>query len=282
MGIAVISLIVALVDISRSKQLSYANGFALFSFIWLVSLMLEIVIFTGWVTGLGDDHTLRVLLRYYDFLFVIVPLAGLSAAFNRSKEPTNVLVRWGLSLAVSLAITPAFSGHFASLTIQIADAPTLAGLVVNQDVFNATAMVGFLGVIVFATFPKFFPWTYLFLLPFSMAGTGFQIQEQYIYARGQESEMDSAGKFIHANFSDQEIDRGLILASSRFDATNIAFWADSPRITYELYNPGGTYSSERLPSGTSFVISTGGLTVVGSDLELVYKGETFQIYSVKD
>lgn len=277
MGIAVVGLIVALIDLIRTRTLKPASGFGLLVFIWLFSMILEIVIFTGWVTGSGDDHTTRVLLRYYDFLFVIVPLAGLAVFAANFQLKVNILLRWTLTIAVAAMITPAFSGYFGTLTIQIADAPNLAGLVVNQEIFNAAAIVGICAVILFATFPKYVVWSFLALLPVTLVGTGWQIQDQYQGFRGNLSSADKAGRFISDNFTQEEIDRGLILANSRFDATNVAIWADSARIKYEMYLPGTQFNSDQANSETSFIAVTGDISVTGEFLSSI-EGEGYKIY----
>ena len=277
MGIAIIGLIVALIDLIRTRELKPVNAFGLFAFIWLFSLMIEIVIFTGWITGGGDDHTTRVLLRYYDFLFVIVPLAGLSVFIANLQERVNVFVRWGVAIAVAALITPAFSGFFGTLTIQIADAPNLAGLVVNQDVFNGAALVGFAAVALFATFPKFTAWAFVAVLPFTLVGAGWQIQDQYQGFRAELSASDKAGQYINANFTQEEIDRGLILATSRFDATNVAIWADSAKVTYEIYGPGSQYDASMAKPDTSFIVTSGELGVVG-EFQSAIPGDGYTIY----
>lgn len=277
MGIAVVGLIVALIDLIRTRTLKPASGFGLLVFIWLFSMILEIVIFTGWVTGSGDDHTTRVLLRYYDFLFVIVPLAGLAVFAANLQLKVNILLRWTLTIAVAAMITPAFSGYFGTLTIQIADAPNLAGLVVNQEIFNAAAIVGICAVILFATFPKYVVWSFLALLPVTLVGTGWQIQDQYQGFRGTLSSADKAGRYISDNFTQEEIDRGLILANSRFDATNVAIWADSARIKYEMYLPGTQFNSDQANSETSFIAVTGDISVTGEFLSSI-EGEGYKIY----
>ena len=277
MGIALIGLIVALVDLVRTRELNQVNAFGLFTFIWLFSLMIEIVIFTGWITGGGDDHTTRVLLRYYDFLFLIVPLAGLSVFVANLQERVNVFIRWGIAIAVAALITPAFSGFFGTLTIQIADAPNLAGLVVNQDVFNGAALVVFSAVALFATFPRFTAWAFIAVLPFTLVGTGWQIQDQYQGFRAELSASDKAGQYINANFTQEEIDRGIILATSRFDATNVAIWADSAKVTYEIYGPGSQYDVAMAQSDTSFIVTSGELAVVGNYVSSI-QGDGYTIY----
>jgi hypothetical protein len=279
MAISVVAISIGVIEIAKQRKLTPVTGFALFAFIWLFSLMLEIVIFTGWVTGTGDDHTSRVLLRYYEFLFAIVPLAGLSVLANGIGERANVWLRWVLSGAFAALITPAFTGFFASLTIQIADAPTLAGLVVNTDVFNGVAIVGFVALIVLATFPRYASWTFAILLPFSMVGTGWQIQDQYQGFRGSLSSADRAGQYLRDNLSKDEIDSTWIIATSRFDATNIAIWADSALMDYELVESGSRIPIDLVPNGIKFVIGTSDLLLDGAVKEK-HVGDGFIMYTL--
>jgi hypothetical protein len=243
-------------------------------------MVIIIVIFTGWLTGGGDDHTTRVLLRYYDFLFILVPLAGLSVFVSKAVNLQNVFVRWALAIAFGAVITSSFTGNFASLTIQIADAPNLAGLVVNLDTFNGVAVTMALALAVYATFPHYTKWAFVALLPFSMIAAGWQIQDQYLGFRGSLSAADKAGQYIYANLSEEEKSNIHILANTRFDATNVAIWIDKPQLDYELGNEGSVYPSSLAPAEASWIVALGGITVDGTVIE-TFRGDGFNLYKVK-
>jgi len=280
MGLAVIGLIVGLVELARTRKLSPPTSISLFVFIWLVTMVIEIVMFTGWITGGGDDHTSRVLSRYYDFLYVFVPLAGLSALSAKLEFKTSVYIRLPLAGLFLLLLTPAFTGFFGSLTIQIADAPNLAGLVVNADLFNAIAMVGFLSLLVFAFQPKYTSWTFLFILPLTMIGAGFIAQDQYRGFRGELNPQDIAGQFLNETFTPSEVDATWIIATSRFEATNVAIWADSATVKYDTFAPGGVLDTSLVPEGSEYILATGGLTVVG-DFEETIEGDGYILYKIE-
>jgi hypothetical protein len=237
--------------------------------------------FTGWITGGGDDHTTRVLERYYDFLFVIVPLAGLAALTSKFASEIKIWIRVPLSVLMLIFITPAFSGFFGTLTIQIADAPNLAGLVVNQDVFNAAALFGFASLIVFAFFPKYTPYVLIGLLPVTMVGTGYQIQDQYQGFRGDLNAQDRAGQYLKANLSPEDVDATWIAATSRFEATNVAIWADSATIKFDLYGAGSALDATLVPEGSKYVLVTGDLTYTGPVLESI-PGEGYTLHRIAD
>jgi phosphoglycerol transferase len=280
MGIAIIGLAVGLVQLIRTRELTKVTSLALFVFIWLFSLVIEIVMFTGWITGSGDDHTTRVLERYYDFLFVFVPLAGLAVLSSKFASEIKVWIRIPLAVIMLVFITPAFSGFFGNLTIQIADAPNLAGLVVNQDIFNTAAMIGFLSLLVFSFFPKYTPWVFALMLPVTMVGTGFQIQDQYQGFRGELNDQDRAGQFLNQTLSDEDVDATWIIATSRFEATNVAIWADSPNIKFDLYGPGSTLDPSMAPEGSKYILVTGDLIFTGEFAETI-AGDGYTLYKLK-
>ena len=282
LGVALIGLAASLINLVLTKTLREAEAFSLFTFIWLASMAIEIVIFTGWVTGTGDDHTTRVLLRYYEFLFVIVPLAGLVGFSSSVTKKVNVWTRWAIGLAFLAIVTPAFSGSFNTLTIQIADAPTLAGLVVNPQVFNAAAVITAIGILTFVTFPRFMPWVFIFLLPVTMIGAGWQTQDQYQLFRGRQSPNDLAGLYLRENFSEENLKNTLVLANSRFDATSVAFYADNAGVEYELFAPGSVYPANLAENGTMVIVATGNVSVVGSQVSREIIGEGYAIYILGD
>lgn len=276
MAISVVSVLSAVLGIFRTRTLTPRTAFALFSLVWLLSLMIEIVIFTGWVTGSGDDHTTRVLLRYYEFLFVIVPLAGLVSAWAGLE--TKVFARWVLAALATFLITPAFSGFFATLTIQIADAPTLAGLVVNFELFNAIAISSVLALLVYATFPRFTAYAILLTLPLSIVGVGWQIQDQYQGFRGSENAADKAGKYLASSLTETEVSTTIIVANTRFDATLAALWADERDAKFELHIPGTQLDVDFYRSSYSHLVTVGDVQLV--NIKPSFTGEGFAVYNL--
>ena len=191
----------------------------------------------------------------------------------------NVFVRWATAGLFAGLITPAFTGFFGTLTIQIADAPTLAGLVVNMDVFNAAALLGFSSLLLFATFPRWSPWAFAALLPVTMIGTGWQIQDQYQGFRGQLNPADVVGQEISSTFSANELANTWVVAASRFEATNVAIWADNAELDFQILFPGSQIATEDLPEGTQRVVLLGDFELVGNFYQLG-SGEGFSVYRV--
>ncbi len=277
MSIAIIGILAGVFDLIKTKEPNKASIASLLGLIWLATLVIQVVLFTGWITGGGDDHTTRVLERYYDFLFVFAPLIGLISIVNGLAGKSSIWFRIPVAVATFTLITPAFSGFFGSLTIQIADAPNLAGLVVNQEVFNSVALFSFGSLLVFSFAPKFLPWALVAILPVTMVGTGYQIQDQYQGFRGQANAQDIAGQYLNREFTDEMLSETWIVASSRFEATNVAIWADSEAISYELFGAGSVLTPDLAPPGKRYVLATGGLMMEGSSI-VYQEPDRFIIY----
>jgi len=279
MGISIIGLIVGIVQLIRTRVLTPVTSMSLLVFIWLVSLTLEIIMFTGWITGGGEDHSSRVLSRYYDFLFVFVPLAGLVTMSSKFASEVQAWIRIPLAGLFLVLLTPAFTGFFSTLEIQIADAPNLGGLVVNMDIFNAVAMIGFLSLVVFAFQPRLSAWAFVFVLPATMIATGFSIQGEYQRMRAELNPQDLAGQYLNQNLTEAELEATWIVGTSRFQTTNVAIWADSAAIKYQSFSP-GTLDTELIPAGIKYVLTTGGISMSG-DFEETIAGDGYFLYKIK-
>lgn len=280
LGAAVVAIVIATVDIFRTSEVKPVHRFSLITLIWLVVLVIAIVLFTGWITGGGDDHTTRVLLRYYDYLFPIVALAGLAVAYDKAILPsTKAWVRWVVIAPLFLLISIAFAGYFGTLTIQIADAPNLAGLVVDKFTIDLTANLMFFTLLVIAFFPKYTVWIATALIPWVMVGTGYQIQGQYQGFRLEDSAADRAGHFVADYLPKADRDSLLILAESRFDGRVSSFWLEH-NTDLEIINPNSVYPVEQIDSDIKWVLTLGTIKVDSG--EVVSNDDGYQLVKIRD
>ena len=232
------ALILAVIYSSRIDLPPRFRRLGLVVIVWALVLLIQVALFSGWVTGGGDDHSTRVLARYYDFMLLLIPTATFIVLQNSKFAKTKAVGRILVTTVILTVSTFGFSGYFAGLTIQIADAPALAGLVVDNSTYGLVSIVGVLCLLVIAFFPK---WTSLgtatFLVP-ALILTGVQTHNQYQIARGQDSPEDIVGLVAREKLGDLSDDEIHVIAHSRFQATNIAFWLDRENTDYTVLTPG--------------------------------------------
>lgn len=243
-GIAITVIVARFLNRVRRDESLPVDRLALVVLIWLGTMVVSIVLFTGWITGGGDDHTLRVLLRYYDFLLPILFVVAIALASQRRLDSSSLLSRWIPSAAALGASAVAFTGFFSTLVIQIADAPFLAGLVVDRFVYDSVSVIGFLAILVLAFFPRHLLWALLASLIFTFPAMGFISQSQYISFRGEDNGADQMGKYAYANLSEQDREQTPVVAQSRFDGRTVSFWMDADNVLLLL--PAGSVISREL------------------------------------
>lgn len=280
MGMAVVAIVLASINSFTTQEVRPVHRFAVLALIWGLFMMIAIVLFTGWITGSGDDHTTRVLERYYDYLFPIISLAGIAViADKKILVESKSWVRWIVIAPIFLIISVAFSGYFGGLTIQIADAPNLAGLVVDKFTMDTVANLTFLSLIAIAFFPKYSIWLAAAVFPATMVLTGYQIQDQYQGFRLEDSAADKAGHFAYAQVDESERDNLVVLAETRFDGRVASFWLqDDPAL--ELLGGGSIYPVANLPEGTKWVLAIGNLSMESG--EVVSTEEGYKLYKIQD
>ena len=266
--------------ISRSSSAeSEVRDFGLLVLIWFLVLLVMIVAFTGWVTGGGDDHTLRVLLRYYDYTYLFLVLASLAIASNGFPKSPLVL-RWGILALVVAASSVAYSGMYGRLSIQIADAPYLAGMIVNVPIFNLASIVTVAALFVFAAFPRFAMPLTISVISLTLIPFGFQALAQYDFARGSDRPQDAAGRALAEALEVNPASQVFIAAQTRFEATGIALLGDDPEAQILYVSPGAVLRASDA-SGADILVLLNGVTIDGG-AEIISEGEGFQIVRLED
>lgn len=282
-GLAMI-LVVAVITWTRGFRIENETlrAFVFLSGLALAVYVIGVALFSGWVSGTGDDHEFRVLMRYLDVLIPFITIAGLAAAFylaGAKTEKPNVLIRWTIATLTVAISTAAFTDFFASKEVQIADAPYLAGLITSIETIQWGGVVLALSAVAWASFPITAPYGILTLsLVLSVFG-GQAALSQYQLARGDDSRIERAGDYLRHAINSGKTDVE-ILATSRFDATGALFWSDSQsRIDYEMLPP-QTVAAEGILS-REYVLSIGAVEP-GQDYLLIDKGQGFKFWQRQD
>lgn len=239
-----------------SWQRDSARRLAIIGAVWVPLMFFAIAAFTGWVTGMGDDHTTRLLLRYYEFLLPFVGVLGVGLAHRLSgpiDSPQPAWIRISLGLLVAGALSQTFTSNlWGDLTIQIADAPSIAGYIANSQFMNSIALFSIAAVLVFMFFPSFVRLAAPSLYLLVSVLTGIETHNQYSFARSEPNSADRAGQYLATNKPNSG--PAFILASSRFDARIASFWGATEN-EVRLDGTPRVFDSEDLESSGDLVLS---------------------------
>jgi hypothetical protein len=251
------ALLMAVLETFRRRTSGSMEKLTLLIFIWLSVMIIIVALFTGWVTGQGDDHTTRVLLRYYEYMIPIATLGALVFVFNKEGlAEAKVWTRIGASVAVFSLISVSFAGLFSGLNIQIADAPSIAGLIVDEGIFNLVGVVVALSILTLAFFPKVAPAVLLASIAATSVGTGWVTTERYVEARGEFSAADTGGQFARGAVPAAEVPEVYVIANSRFDGRVASFWMESDN-PLALVERGAFVDYSTLKTSPTWVLALG-------------------------
>lgn len=281
LGCVLCILVLALLESITRKQHSPVTSFALLMIIWLALMLIVVALFTGWITGQGDDHRDRVLLRYYEFVLPIAAVPAMAYLYD-SKLFAKVKVVYRIPVAVVffMMTTASFSGFFGRLEIQIADAPSIAGLISEAAIWNWVGVVTAVGLVALAFYPRQAPYIVLTTFALSMSGLGYQTQNQYLDARGNRNSQDIAGQFVRDFVPRTEHADVVVLANSRFAGRVASFWMETNNDL--LIVPQGTnVRVSELPAETVWVLALDDTSLEAPSARKI-PGDGFILYEVLD
>lgn len=278
-GALVAIFAIAAVESIRRKAATPEASFTVLMLIWILLMLIVVALFSGWITGGGDDHTTRVLLRYYEFLIPISTIPAIAYLFSKEQfYEANSAVRIVVGSFMFLLASSSFSGLFGGLQVQIADAPSVAGLIADVVVWNLVGVASAIGIAAIAFFPRYAPMAVLVTLSVSLVGMGFETQNQYQNARLAEGPADIAGHYVKDNVPAQELESVTVLANTRFDGRVASFWMQANN-DLKILRQGTIVDAELLDAGTLWVLSLGETSLEnyeGSE----YTGDGFVLYKL--
>jgi hypothetical protein len=280
-GAAMALILLAAIESVRKSSKTPQSSLAVLMVVWIGVLLIVVALFTGWVTGSGDDHTTRLLLRYYEFLIPIAAIPALAFLFDKEGfRESKAWARITASAIVFAGLSAVFTDFFFTRTVQIADAPSAAGLIGNAEIWNLVGVVAGIGVLVLAFFPPVAPYVITATLAVSMIGTGWATQEQYLFARGDTEAADLAGKFARNYVPFDELAGLTVLTNSRFDGRLASLWMESNN-PMQILERGAVVDPSDLEPETKWVLALG-LTALGDYSGSKISGPGYTLYEIKD
>ena len=221
---------------------------ALFS---LGTMMIVISAFGAYVTSTGDDHTDRVLLRYYEFLIPIVYLGAFQVL--KQKHPEGILkyLFFGVFLLSAVLIS---ANGIAGTEPLLSDSSYLLGIFDNLDMrwlYSAALVAAFLFIL--GTPVKLAQYTAVTMSLATMFA-GISAQQNQLDLNSQPIGSDFAGQYVRDELKGVPGDEIFVLGSDKQLVEASIFWMDRPGVKYELYQPGTILPESIIPEGKSVIV----------------------------
>jgi phosphoglycerol transferase len=241
----------------------------------LLSISFAVVVgaFEAVVTSLGDDHSSRLITRYYEFLF---PLLLISAAVFGKFVESKFRVRLVQSTILIAALI--FGWVFLSRVNQsFADSILLSGYLSSSTVIPIIAMTGIIVALVWIFNASSGSKLIVYVAtPLVILIAGFTAQGQLLTNVGtKEAYFDIAGQKARPLLTDVEGEKVSIIGPVRYQNFTTKFWIDKPGIKDISLPDGQSVDVASLPD-VDYVVLLGNARVSGST-EVLGQGDGYAV-----
>ena len=229
--------------------------------LWLPMIVLLVMIpvvalFAALVTIGGDDHSQRLLLRYYEFLVPFIAITSI-AAFQQFKIKSGALIATTAVIGLSAVLVAA--AGFETLEDQVSDSG-FASTVLKESwlawLFVAVLVIAVVSAIVSAktAMPAL---ASAFVVVMTVGGVTAHASQNQI--NGDVVASDLAGIFVRDELNEIPGENIWVIGSNKQLTLASMFWMDKPDLKYATFQPGSTVAQSQIPAGVTHVVQFGGV-----------------------
>ena len=241
-----------------------------------VSMIGVVALFEAYVSASGDDHSDRLILRYYEFLipqFVVMGL--LLPRFTDSKRLFRIIqgsIIVGASMFFTIYYPPTFDKQYA-------DSSTLPGIGDTQGFFIFVGLFVGSAVIFWIVNPERGNQVIgRVIMPAMLILALVMSQNKLIEINGTPAYFDQAGWDSRTYLQDVPGDRILVVGQTRTEVFTVKFWIDEANIRDLLIGDGSVIAEDSVIE-TDYVVTLGNMEL-GFKHELVTEGEGYRLVKV--
>jgi phosphoglycerol transferase len=260
----------------KKQQVSASSQFLLLTGLLSISFAAVVGAFEGVVTSLGDDHSARIITRYYEFLF---PLLLISAAvFAKFVEP-KIRVRLIQSGIVIAALIFGWV-YLSGINQSFADSILLSGYLSSPAVVPIVCVIGIVVALVWVFSSGAGSKLIVYVAtPLVLLIAGFTSQGYLLTQVGtNEAYFDVAGQKAKPLLADVAGDKISIVGPVRYQNFTTKFWIDKPGIKDISLPDGESVDVAALPD-VDYVVLIGNAKLTGA-AENLEQGEGYAILKI--
>lgn len=272
-GIPILLALRVTLRILKTREIiGEASGFLLLVSLVTLSMLALVPTFEAYVSASGDDHSLRLILRYYEFLVPVFLVAAM--LLPRFVEPGK-LVRYIQAISVStlsLAFTLVYP---ATIDTKFADSSFLPGFEQNPAVFLVSGIVVSVATFYWAINPDRGALVLArAALPAVLIVSMLLSQNLLVRTSSQPAYFDFAGKQAREVLKDIPGEDIAVIGQKRTEVFTVMFWIDKAPIDDEVVF-GDSFELAEVNDRTHAVV-LGDLKIPGA-YSVLYTGDGYQV-----
>jgi phosphoglycerol transferase len=240
------------------------------------SIITVVALFEAYVTVGGDDHSDRLILRYYEFLipqFIVMGL--LLPRFTDSKLLWRI-AQGSLVVGAALFFSIFYPSNFDQ---QYADSSSMPGLHESGGLFIAITVALSAAILYWVFTPEEGNLIIgRFILPLFMVSSLVLSQNNLIAINGTPAYFDQAGWDSRTYLQDVRGDRILVVGQTRTEVFTVKFWIDEANIRDLLVFEGSVIGLDNVVD-TDYVVTLGNMELAFK-YDVVTEGEGYRLVKV--
>lgn len=264
-------------SVVKKQEVSAASQFLLLIGLLSLSFALVVGAFEGVVTSLGDDHSSRIITRYYEFL---VPLLLIAAAvFAKFVEP-KIRIRL---IQSGILISALIFGwvYLSGVNQSFADSILLSGYLSSPAVIPIVAVIGIIVALVWIFSASSGSKLIVYVAtPLVLLIAGFTSQGYLLSQVGtNEAYFDIAGQKAKPLLAEVAGDKISIVGPVRYQNFTTKFWIDKPGIK-DINLPDGQAVDAAALTDVDYVVLIGNAQITGAT-KVLDQGQGYSVVQLQ-
>lgn len=264
----------------KSKEpISELGSFVVLVGIISFSFAIVVAAFEGFVSAGGDDHSDRIIMRYYEFIIPLLLILGLAfEKYVASKTLSRVIQ----SLVVIAGSTFVLVYFQSSIESQFADSGLLVGILQTPGALVTIYILEILGALIWIFKPEISEkWLGRALLPLMILFMGAFSQSALMTQVGtQKAFFDVAGQQSKPFLEGVEGKDIVIIGPMRTQVFVAKFWIDKAKIEDRLIPENQVIEMSEVPNSKYALVMSG--TGVAGEHQVLTEGEGFALIKLRD
>lgn len=227
----------------------------LYTFLVLGCALGMTVLYTASIADAGPDEIIRLHLRYYDFTFPLLMIAGVAVAGHGARASLRLRALLAAPLALLAAAAARLQPHFLTSAI---DSPELFSLTARGPLplYAMTALGAALLALWVLQPRRAAPLYLLVLLPLT-ALAGEIVNAALLHKMQQPGPYDKAGSFVHRYLDAAERDRLSVAGSNLSGLSRALFHIDSAHAATIELQPDAPFDLTQTPARQRWLLVVG-------------------------
>jgi phosphoglycerol transferase len=258
---------------SKKQAIGAASQFLILIGLMAVSLALVVAAFEGVVTQLGDDHSSRIITRYYEFLIPLFLIAA--AVFAKFVEPKTKIR--ALQAAILVAVLIFGWVYLSGVKQSFADSILLSGYLAAPAIIPIISIIGIVVSLTWLVSKNAGSKLVVYVAtPLVLLIAGFSSQSYLLSQVGPiPAYFDIAGQKAKPLLADVPGEKISVIGAVRYQNFTTKFWIDKPGIKDTSLADGETIDSASIPD-VDYVVLIGNAKLSGA-AEVLDQGEGYAI-----